>query len=43
MFRRPGLAELPNAMGADGFERTRAAGQSMATADAVNLALRSDT
>ncbi len=35
------LADLPNAMGADAFERTRAAGKSMATADAVDLALRS--
>ncbi len=33
------LADLPNTMGVDAFERTRAAGRSMATADAVHLAL----
>jgi tetratricopeptide (TPR) repeat protein len=33
------LTVLPDSMGADGFERARAAGRSMATDDAVDLAL----
>lgn len=33
------LADLPNAMGSADFERTRATGHSMATADAVDFAL----
>jgi hypothetical protein len=33
------LADLPAAMGTDEFERARAGGRSMATQDAVNLAL----
>lgn len=33
------LADLPRSMGADEFERTRAAGHSMPTADAIDLAL----
>jgi hypothetical protein len=33
------LVVLPKSMGADEFERTRAAGRSMATSAAVDLAL----